>query len=102
MQNSDENTNTYSTPNSKWEVLGDFKSGQVLEMDILMTIYHWVSFHVMGLYIFTKKALSFQERSARPPPNADRKVTVNAFGQVDESKRGRGATEHFVSCCSKS
>lgn len=42
-QNADEGSNVYSTANIGWDVLGSFKSGEVLEMDIIMNAYHWVS-----------------------------------------------------------
>ncbi|CAN0362132.1 unnamed protein product, partial [Hapterophycus canaliculatus] len=35
--------NVYSTPTIGWDVLETLKSGQVLEMDIVMNAYHWVS-----------------------------------------------------------
>ncbi|CAM9620047.1 unnamed protein product [Ectocarpus fasciculatus] len=40
-QNADEESNVYSTANIGWDVLGSFKSGEVLEMDIIMNAYHW-------------------------------------------------------------
>lgn len=43
VQNADEGSNVYSTANIGWDVLGSFKSGEVLEMDIIMNAYHWVS-----------------------------------------------------------
>ena len=42
VQNSEEGSNTYSTPNREWEVLGSFQSGQVLEMDLIMNTNHKV------------------------------------------------------------
>ena len=42
-QHSEEGSNTYSTPNREWEVLGSFQSGQVLEMDLIMNTNHMVS-----------------------------------------------------------
>eukprot|EP00904_Undaria_pinnatifida_P004815 jgi/Undpi1/1463/HiC_scaffold_11.g04854.m2 len=39
-QNAGEGSNTYSTPNREWEVLGSFQSGQVLEMDLIMNTNH--------------------------------------------------------------
>ncbi|CAM9316682.1 unnamed protein product, partial [Hapterophycus canaliculatus] len=33
--------NTYSTPNSEWEVLDSFVSGQEIEIDVVVVFYHW-------------------------------------------------------------
>ena len=49
-QNSDEGSNTYSTPNSEWAVLGSFQKGQVLEMDLIMNTNHMVSKIVAGVF----------------------------------------------------
>ncbi|CAM9871103.1 unnamed protein product, partial [Scytosiphon promiscuus] len=32
---------TYSTPNSEWEVLDTFVSGQEIEIDVVVVFYHW-------------------------------------------------------------
>ncbi|CAB1100464.1 unnamed protein product [Ectocarpus sp. CCAP 1310/34] len=40
-QNADEGSNVYSTANIGWDVLDSFKSGEVLEIDIIMNAYHW-------------------------------------------------------------
>ncbi|CAM9871033.1 unnamed protein product [Scytosiphon promiscuus] len=32
---------TYSTPNSEWEVLDTFVSGQEIEIDVVVVYYHW-------------------------------------------------------------
>lgn len=42
FQNADEGSNTYSTPNSGWEVLTHFKSGDEVELDVLMADYQRV------------------------------------------------------------
>lgn len=42
FQNAPEGTNKYSTANVNWPTIDSFKSGQVLEMDIVMNAYHWV------------------------------------------------------------
>lgn len=34
--------NVYSTPNSEWEVIDSFESGQEIEMEIVVVYYHWV------------------------------------------------------------
>ena len=43
FQSGDDNPFVYSTPNSGWEVLEDFEPGQIIEIDIIFTNYHWVS-----------------------------------------------------------
>lgn len=40
MQNAEESSNTYSTANINWEPLGTYKTGQVLELNIVMNAYH--------------------------------------------------------------
>lgn len=35
--------NKYGTPNSEWEVLDTFVSGQEIEIDAVVVFYHWVS-----------------------------------------------------------
>ncbi len=32
----------YSTPNSEWEVVDSFESGQVIEIDVVIVYWHWV------------------------------------------------------------
>ena len=40
-----EGENTYSTPNRNWKVLQTYKTGQVIEIETVMTAHHWVSEH---------------------------------------------------------
>ena len=42
-QSGDDNPIVYSTPTSEWDVLEDFEPGQIIEIDIIFTNYHWVS-----------------------------------------------------------
>lgn len=42
FQGFDEDAITYSTPNSQWEVLHTFQSGQEIEIDVVIVYYHWV------------------------------------------------------------
>lgn len=42
FQHAGEGSNAYSTPNSGWEVLTFLKSGEVLELDVLMATYRRV------------------------------------------------------------
>ncbi|CAM9628030.1 unnamed protein product, partial [Hapterophycus canaliculatus] len=37
----DEDEIKYSTPNSEWEPLNTFVSGEVIEMDVVVVYYHW-------------------------------------------------------------
>ena len=50
LQNSDEGSNKYSTPNGGWAVLGSFQKGQVLEMDLIMTAHHMVRLLQTGVF----------------------------------------------------
>ena len=50
LQNSDEGSSKYSTPNSGWAVLGSFQKGQVLEMDLIMTAHHMVRLLETGVF----------------------------------------------------
>ena len=50
LQNSDEGSNKYSTPNGGWAVLGSFQKGQVLEMDLIMTANHMVRLLQTGVF----------------------------------------------------
>lgn len=43
FQSGDDNPFVYSTPTSDWDVLEDFEPGQIIEIDIIFTNYHWVS-----------------------------------------------------------
>ncbi len=37
-----EGMNKYSTASSDWGVLGSYRSGEVIEMNVVMNAYHWV------------------------------------------------------------
>ena len=50
LQNADEGSNKYSTPNSGWAALGSFQKGQVLEMDLIMTANHMVRLLQTGVF----------------------------------------------------
>lgn len=65
VQNAAEGTNVYSTPNSNWEVLESFKGGQVLEMDIVMNAYHWVSFYACHIFYGVLVVISCQQVCGR-------------------------------------
>lgn len=41
----------YSTPNIDWPVMRSFESGQVIEMDIVVVYYHWVSENYVCFYL---------------------------------------------------
>lgn len=43
FQSGDDNPIKYSTPTSEWEVLETFEPGQIIEIDLAFTNYHWVS-----------------------------------------------------------
>ncbi|CAM9309077.1 unnamed protein product [Ectocarpus sp. 8 AP-2014] len=40
-QNEEEGANFYSTPNGDWPILNTYQEGQVLEIKLGMTAYHW-------------------------------------------------------------
>ncbi|CAM9974029.1 unnamed protein product, partial [Pylaiella littoralis] len=40
-QSGDDAPITYSTPNSEWEPLAQYTAGDIMEMDIILTNYHW-------------------------------------------------------------
>lgn len=42
LQGRPEDKNVYSTPNSEWQPLEAFESGQEIEINIAMVYYHWV------------------------------------------------------------
>lgn len=42
-QGRNETEKIYSTPNSEWPVVAEFGSGDVIEMDVLVVYFHWVS-----------------------------------------------------------
>lgn len=42
-QSGDNNPIVYSTPNKDWPILTKYTSGQVIEISVAITNYHWVS-----------------------------------------------------------
>ncbi|CAM9517701.1 unnamed protein product, partial [Hapterophycus canaliculatus] len=40
-QSGDTNEDVYSTPNTEWEVLEDYEPGAIIEIDVIITNYHW-------------------------------------------------------------
>lgn len=46
-QSGDDNPYVYSTPNSEWDTLTDYTPGEIIDIDVIVTNYHWVSERVL-------------------------------------------------------
>lgn len=50
-QSEDEDSNVYSTANSKWAVLESYKQGSVLELKLVISAHQWVSEFQISLHL---------------------------------------------------
>lgn len=59
--------NKYSTPNSEWEILDTFVSGQEIEIDAVMVYYHWVRQDISHAHRASSGISSLDVPDARRP-----------------------------------
>ena len=45
MQRTPEAERPYSSPNSEWPILETYARGQVIDIKVIISAYHWVSGH---------------------------------------------------------
>ncbi len=63
----------YSTPNSEWNVIDTFVSGQVIEIDVVIVYYHWVRRSVrrpvnrwhMGCFCYSPEVCQLEQQGGR-------------------------------------
>ncbi|CAM9160118.1 unnamed protein product [Hapterophycus canaliculatus] len=81
--------NTYSTPNSEWEVLDTFVSGQEIEIDVVVVYYHWghVEFFICDTADLDPDDVVTQECLNKYP--LTRAPDANAASPIDPNYPGR-------------